>query len=273
MMQVHINAVGLQTGEFPGWQGAWALLAQGQAPTTTTPRAAPLPFVPTNERRRLTPHIRLALATAADTLELDQAEPSALSRPSIFAHAEGDLDIVDKVCEALTQSARPVSPTHFHNSVHNTASAYWHKALGWHTASTSIAAGEGTFAAGLVEAATQALVERHPAGVLLISSDSTPPADLAAVCDMPGSFGCGLALHHVGSQHSHHTLTLAAVDADEPLSQCATEALETLRRSCPAARALPLLVAMAQQTAQRIVVPWLPEQHLAITLSPQDVTP
>jgi len=272
MMQVYICAVGLQAGEFTGWQEARAMLAQGHAPATTAPRKAPLPFVPANERRRLTRHLRLALATAADTLGLDQAEPAAIARPSVFAHAEGDLDIVNNVCEALTQAARPVSPTHFHNSVHNTAAAYWHKALGWHTASTSIAAGEGSFAAGLMEAATQAQVDQPPAGVLLISSDSAPPADLAMVCDMPGSFGCGLTLHHARPQHSHHTLTLAAVDTYEPLSQCATAALETLRRSCPAARALPLLIAMAQQTAQRLVVPWLPEQRLAITLLPQEAT-
>jgi hypothetical protein len=54
-----------------------------------------------------------------------------------------------------------VSPTLFHNSVHNTPAGYFSIATGIQTASVSLSAGDNTFSAGLIEALTQVLIEKN----------------------------------------------------------------------------------------------------------------
>ena len=46
--------------------------------------------------------------------------------------------------------------------------------------------------------------------------------------------------------------------------------LESLRTGNPAARALPLLEAIARQEARRVVLPYLPDTRLAVEVRPAD---
>ncbi len=80
----------------------------------------------------------------------------------VFASSDGDGDIVHRLCTALATPAAAVSPTDFHNSVHNAATGYW--SIGAHSQapSTAICAYDGSFSAGLLEAACQIAVEARP---------------------------------------------------------------------------------------------------------------
>ena len=62
-----------------------------------------------------------------------------------------------------------MSPTKFHNSVHNAAAGYWTIGTGCMAPSNSLSGYECSFAAGLLEAAAQCAADRRP--VLLVGFD------------------------------------------------------------------------------------------------------
>jgi hypothetical protein len=77
----------------------------------------------------------------------------------------------------LATEANAVSPTRFHNCVHNAAAGYWTIATHCQAPSVSITANQMSFACGLLEAATQVLVEQQ--AVLLVAFDVVMPFPLA----------------------------------------------------------------------------------------------
>jgi hypothetical protein len=69
---------------------------------------------------------------------------------------------------------QPVSPTQFHNSVHNAPAGYWSIGLGSQAPTTALAAGDDTVEVALVEAGLQAAVRRGPV-IMLATSQRFPP--------------------------------------------------------------------------------------------------
>jgi hypothetical protein len=59
------------------------------------------------------------------------------------------------------QDPLALSPTRFHHSVHNAASGYWAMASHSMAASTALSAFQNSFAAGLLEAATQCAADEQ----------------------------------------------------------------------------------------------------------------
>lgn len=153
---------------------------------------------------------------------------------------------------ALTQPDRPVSPTHFHHSVHNTPAGYWAIATGCTQPSLSLSAYDGSFAAGLLEAAALAWAE--PARVLLIAYDLPLPFPLAERRAIVAPFAVALLLNPVATDPRQATLRLARI-ATTAADRLDDPELERLRAGNPAARGLPLLRAIARRTATRVLLP------------------
>jgi hypothetical protein len=156
-----------------------------------TPAAVPRPAVsllPPAERRRAAPSVAWALAAAQEAVANSGLAATELA--VVFASSDGDGDIVHRLCAAMAAPGAAVSPTDFHNSVHNAATGYW--SIGAHSPapSTALCAYDGSFAAGLLEAATQAGAERRP--VLLVAVDLPYPAPLAL--HRPSRHGVAAAL-------------------------------------------------------------------------------
>lgn len=109
----------------------------------------------------------------------------------VFVSSDGDGDIVHRLCSALASPGAEVSPTDFHNSVHNAATGYW--SIGAHSmaASTALCAYDSSFAAGLLEAACQIAAEARP--VLLVAVDLPYPPPLAVHRPVRHGFAVGLA--------------------------------------------------------------------------------
>ena len=146
--------------------------------------------LPPAERRRCALTVAWALAVAQEA-----AAQSGLPREHyqvVFASSDGDGDIQHRICSALATPAAQVSPTDFHNSVHNAAPGYW--SIGAHSGapSTALCAYDGSFAAGLLEAACQVNVDARP--VLLITVDLPFPPPLAAHRPVKHGFAAALAL-------------------------------------------------------------------------------
>lgn len=175
-MRIAIEAVGVLAPGFADWEGARAVLA-GREPFVAAPLAAcaPASLSPV-ERRRSSSTVRLAITAAEQALQRTAIAPRDMAL--VFASPEAAGEITHQLCEVLAGS-REVSPTQFHNSVHNAPSGYYSIAMKAKLGATSVARGPWTFAAGLLGAAAQALCDDVP--VLYVCYDSPLPAPLSDV--------------------------------------------------------------------------------------------
>jgi hypothetical protein len=110
----------------------------------------------------------------------------------VFASTHGDLAITDYMCATLVSDARAVSPTRFHNSVHNAAAGYWTIGAGCTQATTAISAFDATFAQALIEAMLQ--LHAGAEAVLLAAYDGATTGPLATVTHSTGLLGGALVL-------------------------------------------------------------------------------
>ncbi|NUO74540.1 MAG: hypothetical protein HOQ32_00855, partial [Lysobacter sp.] len=143
-----------------------------------------------NERRRAPETVAVALDVALAACQAADRDPAALA--SVFASAQGDLGITDYMCTTLASDPRAISPTRFHNSVHNAAAGYWTIGAGCMRAATAISAERASFAQGLIEAMAQ-LADGAPA-VLLVGYDGESIGALSTVTVSAGLLGGALVL-------------------------------------------------------------------------------
>jgi hypothetical protein len=265
MMRFGITAVGLCVPGIPDWPSGQALLqGKGQYDSASAMPDLRPGLLPANERRRTTPHIKLALQVAQEAVDAWQGHLEDLS--TVFCSSDADLEIVDKILTSLNLPGSPVSPTHFHNSVHNAPAGYWSIATGSHAPSTSLSAHEASFSVGLLEAACQVSLGNHP--VLLVAYDMPPPATLSPFCPVDVPFGLALLLAPVGDPAAIVEVGLELLHKDDIQNTMDDAGLEGLRKSAPAARGLPLLAMLARGGSGPLEIPALPGQVLKLELSP-----
>jgi Beta-ketoacyl synthase, N-terminal domain len=128
--------------------------------------------LPAAERRRLNPLTTSALRVA-ERLVAGRERAELQDAPLVFGSADGDGAVLMKLLGAL-RAHEPVSPTQFHNSVHNSPAGYWTIGLASQAASTAIACDDETLEVTLLEAGLQAVVRGGPV-VILYASRSFPP--------------------------------------------------------------------------------------------------
>lgn len=182
-----IEGIGLWTAQAPSWPGYRALLSG--APPAPAARPAPA-LLPPNERRRAPDTVLVALEAAQAACADAGRDPASL--PSVFASSYGDLAITDHMCQALATSPLELSPTRFHNSVHNAAAGYWTIGTGAMEAATALSAGNASFAMGLLEALAQ--LQAGAPAVLLVGYDGASSGLLREVAPSEGLLGGALVL-------------------------------------------------------------------------------
>ena len=263
-VSVWVEAVELLGPGLPCWDVAHPVLA-GLQPYIEAKLDLPPPAqLSPAERRRAIPSVKLALAVGAAAVARTGLDPAGL--PAVFASSGADGETIGAVLSALTLPSREVSPTRFHNSVHNAPSGYWSLAVQSREPVTSLSAHDSSFAAGLLEAAVQAVCGGGP--VLLVAYDLPYPEPLQGVRPIASSFGAALVLTPALSDRSLARLHVAAVAIlAERVTSCDEPGLEQLRRSNPAARCLPLLAAIAARRTGPIHLE-LAQGGLEVTVSP-----
>ena len=177
------------------------------------------------------------------------------------------LAVLDRALPPLrvAEPGRVVSPTDFHNSVHNAAAGYWSIAVGARRNSTSIGAHDTTVAAGLLEAAALLLDED---ALLLVMYDVPQPKPLLDQHPITTPVSIALVLTRTRSSRSCAQLRLAFDDrATSSTETFDDEALEALRKSNPAARALPLLRALAQPSDASLCIDAVAGRRLRIDVT------
>jgi len=266
-----IESVGLIGPGFASWVDAQAILA-GHVPYEAARTVVPAPAsLPSAERRRTGTGVKLALAVGHEAVTASGRDAASLA--TVFAASGGDGQNCHAICETLASDDRKLSPTRFHNSVHNAPAGYWSIATRAMAQSNVLCAYDGSFAAGLLESLCQVAVDGVP--TLLIAFDTEYPAPMRDVRPVPDAFGVALLLSPVQGADAH-TVTgtganvLARIDArltDTPATVLAVQELEQMRRSNPAARALPLLEALAKQRPVSVVLDYLQDVQLQLDIT------
>jgi hypothetical protein len=259
-----IEGIGVLGPGLSDWPSSAAVLA-GQVPYRAARTVLPAPSVlPPAERRRAGRVIKLALAAGAEAIGQAGRDPRSLA--SVFSSSGGDGDNCHAICVALADPQRQISPTRFHNSVHNAAAGYWSIAYGCTEASVTVCAYDGSFAAGLLEAGIQVAQTARP--VLLLAYDVDYPPPLQMQRRISDAFGLSLVLAPAGTGTGSVTAlaTLRLSLSQQAPSALAHPELEALRASCPAARGLPLLEQLARACSGQVVLEYLDSMRLAVEI-------
>ncbi len=251
----NILGVGLLGPGLLDWASGAALLREPASWQSAASVVPPPQRLPATERRRAGAVVKASIVVADQALSGSGLDAATLA--TVFSSSTGEPANCHALCEALAAPERMVSPTRFTNSVHNAPGGYWHIAVHGMAASTSLAAYDGSFGAGLLEAMAQVAASQAP--VLLVVADVPYPAPLAAKRPTSDVFAVALLLA------PGQELTLALADERTPTA-CGHEGLDALRLGIPAARGLPLLQAIARGGAAALVLEGLPGMSLQVQL-------
>ena len=268
-LTVQVSGVGLLAPGVADWAtGAAALQAPDQLPNPLPATVVPPPQrLPATERRRAGPVVKAAIVAADQALAASGLQANALA--TVFTSSTGEPSNCHALCESLATPERLLSPTRFTNSVHNAPGGYWHIASQAMTASTSLAAFDGSFGAGLLEAATQALTSGQP--VLAVCADVTYPAPLQALRPLADTAAVALVISPVVGPVDGHSagprLRIRLVP-EQASTGCGHAELDRVVQGIPAARALPLLAALARGEAAQLLVEGLPGHSLHVEVLP-----
>ncbi len=261
-LSAYIEGIGLLGPGFADWLSGQAVLG-GQQPYRPGKTVLPSPaLLPAAERRRSCATVKLTLATGLEAIAA--AGLAAAGLPSVFSSSGSDVENCHAICEMLASSDRQISPTRFHNSVHNVAAGYWSIATGAMATSSVLSAFDASFGAGLLEALVQ--VTADDTRCVLMACDTPYPEPLHSARPIPDAFGIALVLAPRQSEKALARITLGLTDADADRLDDA--ALERLRTAIPAARGLPLLRAIALRRERRVVLDYLDGTRLAVDLAP-----
>ena len=259
-LTAYIEGIGLLGPGLDGWPNSQAML-NGQAPYQLQKTILPSPAIlPAAERRRSGAIVKLTLATGLEAIAA--AGLDAASLPSVFSSSGGDGENCHAICEMLASDDRQISPTRFHNSVHNAAAGYWSIATGAMCTSSVLCAHDASFGAGLLEALTQVVVDNTRS--VLLACDTAYPEPLYGARPIPDALGIAFVLAPQRSAQALAQISVSLTDANADHLDDA--ALEILRISIPAARGLPLLRALALRQSKRVVLDYLDSTRLAVDI-------
>ncbi|HWH48715.1 MAG TPA: beta-ketoacyl synthase chain length factor [Burkholderiales bacterium] len=262
-LKFFVEAAAVLAPGLVGWEAAQPVLAGSAAYVPTELVLPPLEALPSAERRRVGMAVKLPISVGLQALA--QAGTTGAAVPTVFTSSGADGGVINEICTMLAGADRLISPTRFHNSVHNAPSGYWGIATASHAPSTSLCAFDWSFVAGLLEAAAQVNVDHQSA--LLIAYDLPYPEPLREKRPIRHPFATALLITRARTARSAASCALGSRTGGAP-SRMQDHDLEELRRDNPAARSLPLLVALAGARATQLFIESAAGECLAISVAP-----
>ncbi|TKC86914.1 3-oxoacyl-ACP synthase [Trinickia terrae] len=260
-LHAYIEGAGVLGPGLSGWPQAVQVLA-GKTAYEPQPTVLPPPSaLPGPERRRTGAPVKLALAVGGEAVAASERDAATLA--TVFAASGGDGQNCHAVCETLAGEDRALSPTRFHNSVQNAPAGYWGIAMRAMAPANVICAYDGSFAAGLLESVTQAAIDARP--TLLIAFDTAYPAPIHEMRPIDDAFGVALVLAPQASERTLARIEVRLTDASA--TTLASPAFEALRLGNPAARALPLVEALAARRSGSVVLEYLDDLRLEVDVA------
>lgn len=238
-IRIDILGAGIAAPGIPDWNGLLAVL-DGEPPSSECelPRTG---LLSPRERRRAPATVRLSFAAAEQACAMAEITPD---RPAaVFSSAMGDTELADYMCRTLAESPQQLSPTRFHNSVHNAAAGYWSIGTGASVDVTAVSGLRDSALVGLIEASTRAATSGEP--VLLVVYDDRCHGPLTDAWPVHHPFSAALVISPPSMKnHSMAHLALSATNAEDRHPDLPEVLLERMADN-PAARLLPLLALLA----------------------------
>ncbi len=254
-MRVDVLGAGVWGRNLTGVSALQALLDGTPADPQASFEAPRPEAIAARERRRAGLMINLAVTVAHEACTLSEIP---VSEPgSVFTSAMGDTAITDYMCRKLAAPEKLLSPTKFHNSVHNAPSGYWTISAGNRAPSSFVGGFQESFGAGLLEAASQALAAQAP--ILLVASDIACETPFDSIEPVRESLGLALVLAPAGWRADGPLLaraTLSYVATDRPQApQPQHPWLAALAQANPSGAGLALLERLYAQQQVRMPAP------------------
>ena len=218
--------------------------------------------LPPAERRRAVRVVNLALAVGYEATA--DAEIDLAVLPTVFASSGGDSYNCHELLQTLATADRQVSPTRFHNAVHNATAGYWSISARDTASYTMVCAYDGSFAAGLLEALS--LVATDQVKVMLVAYDMDYPSPLREKRPITDAFAVALLLRPIPAPGSLARVA-CSLSSESPTIMRRPE-FESLRLSAPAARALPLLEIIASGRPGATNLEYLDNLSLSAVVTP-----
>ncbi|HEY6893374.1 MAG TPA: beta-ketoacyl synthase chain length factor [Rhodanobacteraceae bacterium] len=262
-LTVYVDGIGIWAPGIEDWAALTRVLSAGDIVTPDS-NAKPAPAIlPPTERRRAPEPVLLASEAASQAATMAGRDPATLA--SVFTSTHGDLAITDTMCATLAIDPRELSPTRFHNSVHNAPAGYWTVAAHCHKTATAISAGPSSFAAGIVEAATEVIADGD--AVLLAAYDIVARGPLAEVAPSGVPFAAAFVLSPSRSAASLAALSIYPLQGDAK-PPALPDTVAAFAANPTAVQALPLLVALAQRSSAKVVLASGANASIAIEVAP-----
>ena len=248
-LAVHIAGIGVWARGAPDWPSLRALLRGETGWREASPARPAASALPPGERRRAPDGVLLAAEIAGQACAMAQCDPANL--PCVFASTQGELPITDYMCATLASAPRELSPTKFHNSVHNAPAGYWTIAAQCTAGSSAVAGYHASFGAGLLEAVALALAEDTP--VLFAAYDVATTGPLSEMARTRRSFGAALVL--MPATGALPRLSMALRTDDAPATPAPVSVAELAQDNPLTAHALTLFAALAESACSRLTLP------------------
>jgi len=198
-------------------------------------------LIPPRERRRAPQSVKMAVEVLDQACTMASLDPAKAA--VVFSSAMGDMQITDYLCGVLAEPPRLVSPTRFHNSVHNASTGYWSIARETHAPTSAVSALYFTATMAFLEAAIQVLEEDIP--VLLVCQEMAAPKALLSACQSNNPISQCVALTRPGfcsDPLASIRFEVEHMKSDWPVLP---DQLDNIFNGNPAARMLPLIAAIA----------------------------
>ncbi len=256
------NVIGL--GAWGDYCDSWGGLAELLKSNEVVPEkvAGPKPqIIPANERRRAPLPVRLAVESSWQASQMAKVDPKELS--CVFVSGFGDTQLTDYMCKVLAGDSKELSPTKFHNSVHNAAAGYWTISTGCEKAANSVAGFENSVSVTLLEGMIQCVEENKP--ILLTFFDAPVSQVLTDIMGPGDSFACSIVIvpESFASQSDYTkkiTATLELANCEWPALNVCSDVIKASYTNNPSARVIPLLELLVGESGSNTIELPLSEQ-------------
>jgi hypothetical protein len=191
MTSVDLAGLGIWGERFSNWEQFCAVV-RGES-VEANARLQP-ELIPARERRRAPQFVKMAVEVMDQACRMAAVEQASVA--TIFASGMGDMQITDYMCRTLATMPGTVSPTKFHNSVHNAATGYWSIATASHSPANAVSGYDHSAAIAILEGAVQAVEENIP--VLVAVQEMAAPMPFKSVYDSEHPLAAALLLAPAG---------------------------------------------------------------------------
>ncbi len=237
-LKCKVASIGAWGSYFDSWQALQQLL-QGSALPEAKNKGPKPEVIPPNERRRAPLPVRLAVESSWQATQSAGISPDTLT--CVFVSGLGDTDLTDYMCKVLASEHKELSPTKFHNSVHNAPAGYWTISTKTMSAANSVAGFEESVSLTLLEAMIQCESEGVP---LLVTFYDAPVASvLQPLLANQEAFAFSLVLYPTSANVEGVTIRARVDDSkvtDWPDLRCENAYISSLYANNPSARILSL---------------------------------